>query len=446
MDDTVAGATCTGPAWSIKMNGPTIRRKRKGRMRFTSMPGASAAFLASITMSIIASIFNWKEEQVINLKRNSATEIQFANRAMIDLRFNYPALDEEAAILQTFFTSAAFANNNYLRFPPYEGLKENHELLSRHLQIEHLHPHIVAIVPCTSGNHAITLCLEWASAVTSSLLCEPFTYQAFKHIAAKRNLSIVPLETDENGVTVESIEKNARTSGAKVLYLQPTIQNPTTLVMPTFRRQQIAEIAEQLDLFIVEDDAYRFLHPSPPKPFMELIPDRTVHIYSLSKPFNALIKMTYLILPKRMKTIFIDNVRLTSSGTSSLLTGLTTFVLQNNLLSGIIERKRVRARLLKEQLLSSLTECRYSTFETGFHLWLTLPEGVNDVKLTHDLEQVGVGITAGSDFAITPSNISAQHVRVALGGENDIQRLKAGVKKINELISTNAKQRRTELN
>ncbi len=43
----------SGPAWSIKINGPTMRCKRKGRMRFTFMPGANSAVRASITISSI---------------------------------------------------------------------------------------------------------------------------------------------------------------------------------------------------------------------------------------------------------------------------------------------------------------------------------------------------------------------------------------------------------
>jgi hypothetical protein len=35
----------------MKIKGPTILLKRKGRMRFTSIPGAMEAFLASITIS-----------------------------------------------------------------------------------------------------------------------------------------------------------------------------------------------------------------------------------------------------------------------------------------------------------------------------------------------------------------------------------------------------------
>jgi hypothetical protein len=42
-----------GPAWSIKIKGPTILRRRKGRMRFTFTAWLIAASLAWITMSSI---------------------------------------------------------------------------------------------------------------------------------------------------------------------------------------------------------------------------------------------------------------------------------------------------------------------------------------------------------------------------------------------------------
>gem|GEM_PF-6710796 len=43
------------PAWSIKMNGPTILRRRKGRILRTSIPRAMEACRALITSSIMSS-------------------------------------------------------------------------------------------------------------------------------------------------------------------------------------------------------------------------------------------------------------------------------------------------------------------------------------------------------------------------------------------------------
>src|SRR5690606_34554493 len=49
----VEGTSVIGPAWSMKINGPTIRRSLNGRIRFTPIPGERAASRALITSSII---------------------------------------------------------------------------------------------------------------------------------------------------------------------------------------------------------------------------------------------------------------------------------------------------------------------------------------------------------------------------------------------------------
>jgi aromatic amino acid aminotransferase I len=73
------------------------------------------------------------------------------------------------------------------------------------------------------------------------------------------------IDTDEYGMIPEALEASvllARSEGHKVnlVYLIPVAQNPTGVTIPRGRLWKLYEVCKKLDLIIVEDDAYYYLH------------------------------------------------------------------------------------------------------------------------------------------------------------------------------------------
>ena len=61
---------------------------------------------------------------------------------------------------------------------------------------------------------------------------------------------------DPEGLRPDALEKAIVETGARVLAVLPTLQNPTGRIMSRARRDAIVEIARRHDLTIVEDDIY----------------------------------------------------------------------------------------------------------------------------------------------------------------------------------------------
>lgn len=61
-----------------------------------------------------------------------------------------------------------------------------------------------------------------------------------------------------------ALKQAIETTKAKLLYLNPTLNNPTTRTMSLKRRKAIAACVQQFAIVLVEDDPYRQLQPSPP--------------------------------------------------------------------------------------------------------------------------------------------------------------------------------------
>lgn len=77
---------------------------------------------------------------------------------------------------------------------------------------------------------------------------------------------LLEVKQDNKGIVPESIRaamENCRKKGImmpKLIYINPTGNNPTGTVIPNSRRQEIYDIACEYDLIILEDDPYHFMN------------------------------------------------------------------------------------------------------------------------------------------------------------------------------------------
>src|SRR3546814_14817151 len=85
------------------------------------------------------------------------------------------------------------------------------------------------------------------------------------------------LMMDNEGILPEALN-DAAAGGARVLYTMPTLQNHTGCIMSANRRREIASLARQHDLWIVEDDVYAvFAEGTAPPHLASFILDRTIY-------------------------------------------------------------------------------------------------------------------------------------------------------------------------
>src|SRR5205085_1562946 len=89
--------------------------------------------------------------------------------------------------------------------------------------------------------------------------------------------------TDREGMRPDVLDRAAVETGARVVFVQPTIHNPTCTTMSEARRREIVAVARRRNLLIVEDDVYGLLPERRPPPIAALAPERTIYITSGSK-------------------------------------------------------------------------------------------------------------------------------------------------------------------
>ncbi|WP_373500686.1 PLP-dependent aminotransferase family protein [Desulfococcus sp.] len=194
----------------------------------------------------------------------------------------------------------------------------------------------------------------------------------------------VRLETDEDGVVPESLERTLASGSVKFVYLVPTFQNPTGRTIPLARRREIARIIQTYDALVIEDDPYsdlRYRGEAPP-PVKSFAPDHVVYISTLSKILAPGLRIGFCAAPPLIREWLVRVKQGTDLHTSTFNQALAAEYLAGGHLErhlpGILALYRPR----QEAMLTAMAACfpetiRWSRPEGGMFIWADADGGVD---------------------------------------------------------------------
>ncbi|ECB9825325.1 PLP-dependent aminotransferase family protein [Listeria monocytogenes] len=201
-------------------------------------------------------------------------------------------------------------------------------------------------------------------------------------------LRIFALPMDEDGVVISELRDLYHKHRVKMVFVNPTFQNPTGLVMSLKRRKELVKICAHLQIPIVEDDPFSelgALDNQIPAPLKRLDTDNVLYIGSLSKIMGSTTRIGWLIGP----TAVIERLALARQ---EMDFGLSIFpqVLANSVLNTagykahllqlhhVLEQRRDNLIEAFEAILPS--EVTFIKPKGGFHLWVKLPVEFRSVR------------------------------------------------------------------
>src|SRR5690606_11911925 len=104
------------------------------------------------------------------------------------------------------------------------------------------------VLQCNGGQHGLALAFAALARPGDTILCEAATYPGIRTLADHAGYRLQGVAMDERGVAPEALARWARETGAKVLVIIPTLQNPTTITLDAVRLADIIEVARAHDL------------------------------------------------------------------------------------------------------------------------------------------------------------------------------------------------------
>jgi DNA-binding transcriptional MocR family regulator len=137
------------------------------------------------------------------------------------------------------------------------------------------------IIACAGAQQALMTALLALCRPGDGVLVEELTFPGMKAVGKQLGLRLQGIALDAEGALPAGLDRMARASGARVVVLVPSLQNPTGAVMSAQRRRAIAEVIRRRDLFLIEDDVYGGLTDLPA--LASELPERSIVVSSLSK-------------------------------------------------------------------------------------------------------------------------------------------------------------------
>lgn len=260
------------------------------------------------------------------------------------------------------------------------------------------------------------------------------TYPGLKAVAFQKGLVLEPLAMDGHGILPDALEQLCRKRAPKVLYVIPSIDNPTTATLPEERRHAVIEVARKHGIIIIEDDPYAPLRQPHTPSIAGLAPDITWHIATLSKCATPALRVAYVVAPGAAGALRIAGaLRATVLMAPPLLASLASRWISDGTLDDITRAIRNENAERQKLAASVLGDAGYAADPHGHHLWLQLPAHWRASDFAEHADRAGVSIVPASAFATVAHPVEA--VRISLGVAPDRGELEGGLTQLANLIA-----------
>ncbi|MBP0615667.1 PLP-dependent aminotransferase family protein [Jiella mangrovi] len=342
-----------------------------------------------------------------------------------DLTMNMPPEPVDPVLIGKMRDGLGYVGANLLpllRYQSSTGSEKDKVAASSWLSMRGMVPKLERIAVTPGAHPTITAILSILAKSGDTILCEAITYPGLRAIARLLNLELVGLQTDRDGILPEALEAAIRRHGPKALYVNPTLQNPTTATMPTERRLAVAEILTRHGLPAIEDDAYGFIPLKAPAPLAVSAPDLIWHIGGLAKCIGAGLRLAYTVAPTGKDALQLAQALKAISGMASPISvALATQWIEDGTADGIRRFIRAESEARQKIAAQALDGFDYDTNQYAFNIWLRLPKGFGRADLMGRMAGRHVGIMPSDAFTV--SGTPEETVRVGLGGQITRDRL-----------------------
>jgi DNA-binding transcriptional MocR family regulator len=334
---------------------------------------------------------------------------------MIDLNFNYPSLPGQADLLRTALRQLALSGDleALLRYQPHAGRAHERASVAQHLLSRGVQVETEQVLIVNGAQQGLAVTLMALLKPGDVIAADALTYSGFKVLAEALHLEVVAIPTTEHGPDLPALDTLCRQRAVRAVYSMPTLHNPLGWVMPIDQREQLLAIARRRDLTIIEDAAYAFLVENPPRPLIDLAPERTVYVSGLSKNIATGLRVGFIAAPVGMVPALERVIRATTWNTPGVMTAIACGWLDDGTVIELEEQKRNDAKARQKLAAELLKGLSWIGHPSSYFLWLPLPEDVRADQIVVELQQHQISVTTAEPFAVSAHVPHA--IRLALG-------------------------------
>jgi DNA-binding transcriptional MocR family regulator len=307
---------------------------------------------------------------------------------------------------------AFLSERNYMP----QGYAPLRETIARHYSRHGVPTDADQILVTSGAQQAVHLVVSLFVQRGDPVLLENPTYFGALDSYRLAGARLIPLDVGERHIDTASLRERVLAARPPLIHLTPTFNNPTGAVMPAEQRIEVASIAREAGVIVVEDGTLSELSidgHKVPAPIAAHAPEDTVlTIGSMSKLYWGGLRIGWLRGPV---ALIRQLTRLKSA--SDLGCPVMTQAVATQLLSVVdraraIRREQLASRrdVLTSTLAELLPEWRFRQPAGGLFVWASVPD-VDTRYFAQTAIRHRVAVTPGALFSINDSHDHALRIQ-----------------------------------
>lgn len=293
------------------------------------------------------------------------------------------------------------------QYTHHQGMIELRNQLALFFQGKGISTSVGQIQVVADSNQAIDFLAEMLLKSGDTVFVEEPTSPDLYRTLQLKNIKVMTMPTDRDGLLVNAVESMIRKNHPKLLFVHSGYQDPSGISTTLERRKEFLEISYRYGIPILEGDDSSELYYGGTQPASYLSLDRgnaVIYMYSFGLTFTPGVRLACVLGPRQV----IENMSKIVAMRLTCFDSLSQMVLYQCLKNGIYEEalrnmreQYRRKRNLMYQLLQPLFDMGATCDlpDGGVHLWVRLPDDrIHSDKLQKNAEKRGVLFVPGHLF------------------------------------------------
>lgn len=298
-----------------------------------------------------------------------------------------------------------------LQYGPTAGLREFREEIVRYVGKSGIKASLENVLITVGSQQALDIIGRIFINEGDIILVGLPTYLGAINAFLAYGAKLVGIPLDENGIKVDLLEekiKELKKKGEKIkiIYTIPTFQNPAGVELSEDRRKRMAEIAEEHNLIIVEDEPYEKLRfeGEALKP-IKFYSNNVVYMATFSKILAPGFRLAYVVAPEKIAKKMIIAKQSMDLCTPTFTQLIAYYYIKNGYIEKHIPRIIEMYKRKRDIMLDALEKyfppnCKWTKPRGGMFLWVELPEKISSIEMFKDAIKEKVAYVHGRAFNV----------------------------------------------
>jgi DNA-binding transcriptional MocR family regulator len=318
---------------------------------------------------------------------------------------------------------------NFFKYTNPLGTEKQIASAIKWLKLFGVHSNGDDVLIANGTQNALNLVLSALFKYGDKIAVDQYTYANFIGLANILNIALVPIVSDEDGMNPEELRKAVHTNSINGIYISPSCSNPQAICMPLERRKEIADIINENEIILIEDECYPFLLEKTIMPISVFVPDFSIYLNGMNKAICPGLRIAFIWHCGQFRRQLEVAIYSCNLIVSPLNAEIAAEIIQRNIHLDII--KDYTAQTVERNKIYS------NYFQTvnmrSYYQWLPLPSGITGTLFESLASNESISVY-GSERFLVGDSLGKYYLRISVSAPKTAEDLDRALSRIKNMI------------